>query len=232
MTRQGKILLVCLVGLLLALGYSYFRAPEQQRVVRTEEETAKGRVKPTKASTPREGKSGEDSLPRLRLEPDPGREDRGGEYVQTGKDLFAPLYSGGVKTPPPPAPAEISPAVMGTEPEENPADLMPAVSAVPAFESAAQPARFEVLGYLEIENRRVVFLETGGEVFLARRGESFGDDFRVVEMNDERLVVSQRGVPRTITLELEGEQGVTGFGSAAPFSDKGRNVVPETRRFR
>ena len=121
---------------------------------------------------------------------------------------------------------------MGTEPEDSPADLIPAVSAIPASEPTVQPARFEVLGYLEIENRRVVFLETGGEVFLARKGESFGDDFRVVEMNDERLVVSQRGLPRPVTLELEAEQGVTGFGSAAPFSDKGRNVVPETRRFR
>jgi len=234
MTRQGKILLVCLVGLLLALGYSHLRSPEQQRVVRTDEGgNGKGRAKQGKNSPLAEENSGEEeSLPRLRLEAGQGQEDRGGDSLQSGKDLFAPLYPGGVKSSLASAPAEISSAITEAEPEDDPAESTPAVSVVPVFESAAQAARFEVLGYLEIENRRVVFLETGGEVCLARRGESFGDGFQVMEMNDERLVVSQRGVPGTTTLELEEKQGVSGFGGAAPVSDRGRNVVPETSRFR
>jgi hypothetical protein len=233
MTRQVKILLVCLAGLLLALGYSYLRSPEHKRVARTEKGAAEGRVKQTKVSSPGEGNSGENSLPRLRLESGQGQESPGGDFVQSGKDLFAPLYSDGMKLSPPAAPADSAPAVPATESEEAPADFMPTVSADPMFESAPQSARFQVLGYLEIENRRVVFLETEGEVFLARRGESFGGEFRVVEMNDEQLVLSQRGVSRPITLELQGGQGVTQLGgSTESFSNRGRNVVPEAVRFR
>ncbi len=232
MTRQGKILLVCLAGLLLALAYSYLRSPEQQRIERTGGEGGKGRMARGRVSPAGDEGADEGALPRLRLKAGHDQKDPGGDFVQSGKDLFAPLYSGGPKLSPPSAPVAPPSAVSVTGPEDDPVDFMPTIPSVPVVESAPQPVRFEVLGYLETEGRRVVFLETGGEIFLARRGESFGDEFRVVEMSDERLVVSQRGVPRPITLELTEERGVSRFGSADPFSDRGRNVVPETRRFR
>ncbi len=231
MNRQRKILLFCLVGLLFALAYSYLRSPEQGRIVRTEGDFAKGGVTRNKTAIQRDQGTGEETLPRLRLETEQDQEGLGAHFVQSGKDLFAPLYSGGMQLSPSSA-AQRPPAVPVAQPEKKPADFRPAVASAPVVEPSVQPARFEVLGYLEIENRRVVFLETAGEVFLARKGESFGDEFRVTDMYDERLVISQRGVPQPITLQLQNKQGVTQLGGAGSFSGRAPNAVPGTRRFR
>lgn len=78
------------------------------------------------------------------------------------------------------------------------------------------PVRFSYLGFLEVEGRRVVFLESDDKVHLAREGETFGDGFRVLELKEDHLVIArgEEGMRQVIPLAEENaaaERGQSGF---------------------
>ncbi len=201
MTRQQKILVGCLVALALAIAYAVWETPEQD--VAPREPGARPGAKSVASPAPQDER-------RLRLEL---MEPSGNDFPGAERDLFGPLYA----APPPPPPPPPAPPLPKLPPAPTPAPVAP-----PPQVAFAPPARFTVLGYLEVDDRRVVFLESEGETFLARSGETFGGDFRVVELSPQRLVIEQEGIPRPIVLPLEDDQGgMTSFGSPADTSAGG-----------
>ena len=211
MTRQQKILAGCLVVLALAIGYAVFETPRQQ--VAPRETTVRPQSRAKAPEILAQVRQAENRLQIELLEPPPR------EFSGVERDLFGTIFP----PPPPPPPPPPAPPMPKLPPPPLPE---PVVAPPPA--TFVPTVRFSVLGYLEVEGRRIVFLESEGETFLARAGESFGDDFRVVELTPQRLVIEQAGVSRPIVLPLQDEQGgISTFeGSADPAAGGG---MPRSR---
>jgi hypothetical protein len=112
------------------------------------------------------------------------------------------------------------------------------VSSEPAFvppEVKQELARFTFLGFLEKENVKTVFLSSGEEIFLVKKGRTFGEgnEFYVTDLTPERLTIRHREDPRLITIPLvEQEPLVPSVPSRAtrpfrrPEADYGRSNRP------
>ncbi|WP_305046721.1 hypothetical protein [Geoalkalibacter sp.] len=215
--NQKKLLAGCLVALACAGVYAGWQSPRQQRVADPGETSRTAAA--TRRAAPAEAPKAA-APERLRLDL---LEEEATSFTGSARDLFGPLFAAPtvpVAPPAPPLPPPPPPVVL-PEPQAaaDPAALMP-------------PVRFNVLGFVETAGRKTVFLESGGEVFLAREGETFGSDFQVTELTPQRLVIAQQGSPYPIVLPLQERPAVSSFGSpAAPAASPGapRRMLPPPR---
>ncbi|WP_305043673.1 hypothetical protein [Geoalkalibacter sp.] len=220
MTRanQKKLLAGCLVGLVCAAGYAAWQSPRQQRVSDSVE-TPRAVAAPRRAAPAEAARPAAPESVRLDL-----LEEGETTFPGSVRDLFGPLFAAPtVPVAPPAPPLPPPPPTPVAMPEPGP--TVEPVATLPS-------TPFSVLGFVETEGRKTVFLEAGGEVFLARQGETFGSDFEVTELTPQRLVIAQQGKPHPIILPLQERPAVSSFGSPpAPAASPGaaRRILPPPR---
>ncbi|NIQ93650.1 MAG: hypothetical protein GWN87_05165 [Desulfuromonadales bacterium] len=64
--------------------------------------------------------------------------------------------------------------------------------------------RFTFLGFLDKKSKRTVFLASGEEIFLVKKGDRFGEKgrFAVLDITEEELTIRQGDHPRLISITL------------------------------
>ena len=97
-------------------------------------------------------------------------------------------------------------------------------------------SQFTFLGFLEKAGEKTVFLSSSGNLFLVKRGESFGIDqeFLVADIDDDLLKVRHTGRERLIEIQLIEQQKLNTSVSAPAHikpSAKASNQ-PRTRAFK
>jgi hypothetical protein len=77
-------------------------------------------------------------------------------------------------------------------------------------------SRFTFLGFLEKDGEKTVFLSSSGNLFLVKRGESFGIDqeFLVADIDDDLLKVRHAGREGLIEIQLIEQQKLNASVSA------------------
>ncbi|MEJ2699547.1 MAG: hypothetical protein P8Z70_07800 [Desulfuromonadales bacterium] len=179
MNRQ-KLLLVILLGVLaLALVYAFWKTPRQRQVVATA-------VKKPGSKSRSSALKKEPTKVQTRLRIDLlNRENQ--PFPGAKKDIFGPLYV--VKPPPPPPPPPVVRA--------------PPVAPAPEIVQK-QLAHFNFLGFLQEEGEKTVFLSSGNDIFVVKKGSRFGKnkEFQVAELTPEKLVIRQDDDPQPITVPL------------------------------
>ncbi len=203
MNKQKILLGLLLVGLVMAL-FNAFRGdpgPEPRRPSETAERGQRG----TEKSRAPKGEL-DKYLVHLDLL------DRGVEaFREPKRDLFQLSIK---KPAPPPKQA----------PFQRPAPVVPRPVALPPAVPAPPPVRLSVLGYLQTEKDSKVFLSSGNNLFVVKKGTRFGSnqEFFVEDLTAEAVVVRQAERPAPIRLPLKTAAAETprpGFSipAASPF---------------
>lgn len=190
MSRQRLILTLVFGLLLLALGYSYWATPRQQKV------TPKG---PSPASPEGRGKSPVDvAIPRgtLRLDLLQRQEE---DFPGFKRDLFS-LTRPAPPAPPPPPPFPV-----------RPLPPPPPVGAQEPGAMARALGQFTFLGFLQQDGQKTLFLGNQGEIFVAKKGDAFGKhkEFVITEVSSESLTIRQGNGPGLITVSLVEQRPLT-----------------------
>lgn len=172
MNRQKLILAILLLILALALLYSFWRTPRQQRV-------AKLKYTPgVVAETVRTVKPVPLDEERVHLELLDRKTRR---FSGFRRNIFRPIFQEEVNSLPPaarllasPPPPVVPPPPPVVEPTLLQRDL----------------AAFTFLGFLKKEQRKTIFLAKGKEIFLVRKGDRIAGKYEAVEITDEALTIS------------------------------------------
>jgi hypothetical protein len=179
MNRQ-KLLLVILLGVLaISLVYAFWRTPRQKQVVTS------GEKRPVRQSISAKSKE-EPAVDQTRVHIEfLNRENQ--SFPGAEKDIFGPLYVEKLPPPPPPPVAQAPPPPP------------PVVQAPPK-----QLVRFDFLGFLQMGGEKTVFLSSGNEIFVVKKGSRFGrnKEFQAVDLTPEKLVIRQDDDPQPITVRL------------------------------
>lgn len=192
MSRQRLILTLLIGLLLLALGYSYWATPRQQKVA------AKS------PATSAQGETGKDSVdaavPRGTLRLDLLRRD-GEDFPGFKRDLFS------LTKPAPPAPPKPVPPPMPVRP---PQPLPPSDGQEPGSIARAL-GQFTFLGFLQKDGQKTLFLGNQGEIFVAKKGDAFGKhkEFVITEVSNETLTIRQGSGSGLITVSLVEQRPLT-----------------------
>lgn len=185
MNRQKKILLFLFGLFILALCYSYWMMPVQQRVSLDVQSGPVARVV-RETSVPQKN--------RLRidlLEKEPTR------YKGASRDIF---NFAATRTQPVEKPlATTTPAVTLA-----PKPVQPKPTPVLNQVVRQQLARFTFLGFLLKDEISTIFLSRGEDLFLVQEGDRFGDNnqFTALTISPEKLSISQADDARTIDIVL------------------------------
>lgn len=184
MNRKRVILAVLLGVLALCLVYAYVATP---RLEKAPPRTASPRVRPDVKMTEKlkaKDKPERINFDFLMVEPQ--------AFPGAKRDIFRFGQMRPTRTE--------APVVIVKNPVESPA--MPEQSVVP-FEVVQQSlSKFTFLGFLEKAGEKTVFLSSGGNLFLAKRGENFGADQEFLVTDIDGNILQVRHVGRDDLLEI------------------------------
>ncbi len=204
MNRQKQILFALIVILGLALLYAWWMSPAQQVAPPAGDVSGQsGNGAP--ALSP--GSAVDEQRVSLELLASGGKKYRG--YKRDIFNYYQPKPKPQPVVKPPPQPV--------VEPKPVPV-VTPQVR--------QQLARFTFLGFLLKENERTVFLSKRDELFLVKKGDSFGDEnrFEVVGVSPEKLTIRQSGAGGLIEIRLVEEEPL--IPSFSPGELKSVNLPP------
>jgi len=181
--NRPKVLLAVLIAIFAgSLVYSFLRMPKQRQVDKltyTTGMTAKP-VKSTQSSDADSARVRLDLLDRTQM-----------SKLTGGRNIFQPVFDVGLKKPSVPLPPPPPP------PEKKAVLPVPVQPQVPAQPLVAEPtplqrdmATFTFLGFLKKENRKTIFLSTGKEIFLVKKGDKISGRYDVTALTDESLTIS------------------------------------------
>jgi len=212
MNRQ-RVLLMILLGLLaLALLYALSATPRQSRVADS------GRRTPVEAS----GRSaavdapGDEADNRVHLELLAREKEK---YPGFKRDIFR-FYQPPPKPQPPPV--KVAPPPPPPVPIESPVTV----------EVQRELARFTFLGFLRKDGQKTIFLSSGEDIFVVKKGDRFGKakSFVVTDLTPEKLTIRQEDDPRPIVVSLV-EQAPLAVSPARPQVREGAfPPTPQLRR--
>lgn len=189
MNRQNKILLILALILAGALMYAYHWYPRQE-VVTGDVEVL--RSQPQGSNT---GEQPQSALAGLRLN---FHQENRGAFKTPKRDIFSPLYveKKVVRKPVKPAPKPKS--VVKPKPVPKPKIVVapPPVTQQPI-------ANFTLLGYLDKDSERTVFLGLKDEIFIVKSGDLFAKEYRVAELTADQLLVRRDSDSREVRIELK-----------------------------
>lgn len=187
--RQKRLLLILAALLVAAVIYAWLDSPVQQRVT-------PGTRGDNGLNSSGKG-SAVTTFQRLRLTlPDPDAANK----VEVTRDVFnffTPPRKV-VKPKPEPVPKVDLPPVI-----EQPVVVPPVPP--PVIQPVPQPrTSFRLVGQLVKEERTVVFLGLGSELYVVRVGERFGPDkkFQATEVKDGLLLIQEQGFDTPISVRL------------------------------
>ncbi|PLX73343.1 MAG: hypothetical protein C0615_11100, partial [Desulfuromonas sp.] len=98
--------------------------------------------------------------------------------------------------------------VVETKPVAKPVVVKPAPVIDTVAQVRQQLARFTFLGFLLKDNQRTVFLSKRDELFLVKKGDTFGDEsrFEVLDISSDKLTIKQQGTTGLIEIKLVEEE--------------------------
>jgi len=184
--NRPRLLLIVLVGLLaLAVLYAYWTAPRQRRVAERDWQAsaaASGRSAVARAPSASEKNRIHLELLAREKEAFPGFK----------RDIFR-FYQPPPKPLPPPPPVAIAPPPPPVL-EEPPM----------TFEVQRELARFTFLGFLRKDGQKTIFLSSGDDIFVVKKGDRFGKEksFVITDLTPEKLTIRQDDDPRPIVISL------------------------------
>jgi hypothetical protein len=111
------------------------------------------------------------------------------------RNIFQPIFHDEMKSPFPVAAAK--PTLPIPPPPPAPAPPPPPPPAPAPDPVRTEIARFTFLGFLQKDNRKIVFLSRDKEIVLAKKGDKIAGKYEVANITDEAL---------TINLPASGEQ--------------------------
>ncbi len=221
--NRKRLILAALLGILaLCLLYAFYATPRQQKAPPRAVVKAASKVKVTKQPVAESGE-GRVHLDLLNSEPEP--------FPGAERDIFRFKQR---RLPPPPV--TIAPPPVLPEPEL----VAPVVLLPPTPIEVMQRAlgQFTFLGFLEKSGEKTVFLSSGGELYIVKRGESFGaeNEFEVAEIDGNLLKVRQAGQDALVEIPLIEQQKLSATISAPvqsqakPVQSQVSPATPNTRR--
>lgn len=114
-------------------------------------------------------------------------------YKQVTRDIFSPVKIAVAKAPSQKMPELPPPPVVKEEPPPPPPP-----SPVKIFASELRFIGF----YQKTENKKTVFLKRGQDVFLVKKGDTVDGKFRVVEVSDNALTLSDETAKEEARVDL------------------------------
>ena len=182
MNRQKVILMAVLALFAISLVYSFTHQPSQKTVA-----TLKYTPGTTADASRQVNRLRDDTKLHLEL-----LDQELPRFSGFRRNIFQPIFHDETKSPPivakqilpiPPPPAPAPPPVPPPAPAPPPGET--------------ELRRFIFLGFLQKDNRKIVFLSRDKEIVLAKKGDKIAGKFEVANITDEAL---------TINLPTSGEQ--------------------------
>jgi hypothetical protein len=177
------ILAILLVILAVAVVSSFLRQPPQHTVAKLKYTTG------MKADTSRAAVRAQDEK-KLRLDLLDKDQPR---FSGFQRNIFRPIFTVEVKAPL--YPLNAGKPVLPVPPPPPPPP--PYVEPPPAQKAMEDVARFTFLGFLQKDNRKIIFLSRDNEIILVRKGDKIAGKYEVASITNEAL---------TINLPAGGEQ--------------------------
>ncbi|HTP64010.1 MAG TPA: hypothetical protein VMJ66_01370 [Geobacteraceae bacterium] len=186
MDRRKLILAVVLVIFAGAVVYAFLHQPPRRTVDKLKYTTG------MKAEVPRNVPGAPDDK-RLHLDLLDREMPR---FSGFKRNIFRPIFSGDMKlallprtpakpqlpVPPPPAPPPPPPT--------------------PAQQAMEDVGHFTFLGFLQKENRKIIFLTRDNEIFLVKKGDKLAGKYDVSSITDEALTINLAGTGEQIVIPL------------------------------
>ena len=186
MDRRKLILAVVLVIFAGAVVYAFLHQPPRRTVDKLKYSTG------MRAEAPRTAPGAPDDK-RLRLDLLDREMPR---FSGFKRNIFRPIFSGEMKlaslprtpakpqlpVPPPPAPPPPPPT--------------------PAQQAMEDVGRFTFLGFLQKENRKIIFLTRDNEIFLVKKGDKLAGKYDVTSITDEALTINLQATGEQIVIPL------------------------------
>jgi len=193
MNRQKLTLFVLLILLVLAIVSSYLRMPRQKTVDTLKftpgQRAAEPRPKKPAGTAPDQGGGRVLRLDLLDRE----------ETVFKGyrRNIFKPIFVDEVKQMKLKA-AAIKPVVPPPVQPVKPVPVQPVAVEAPKRELT----KFTFLGFLQKDNRKTIFLARDKDIFLVKKGESFGGRFVATAITDQALTIKVNDTGEEIVIPL------------------------------
>ena len=201
MNRQKLLLFVLLIGLAVAVFYSYLRSPKQQYAQQAAPSGATGTA--GKGSGAPAGVAGDSS--RLHLEILDQERSASAGYR---RNIFSPLFKDEMKQPPfktlppPPRPLPAPPAPAPAPVPVQPPPPAPTPEQLAQQAADAELAKFVFLGFLQKNGQKTVFLSKNNEIFLAKKGTVLANRFKVSDVTDDAITIRSDVGNREIVIPL------------------------------
>jgi len=190
MDRKKLILVILLAALACAIAYAFWRQPPR-RTVEKLKYTSGMRAGAARAAAP----TAQDDI-KLHLEL---LDRETARFSGFRRNIFRPIFSGDMKSslmprnpaktvlpvPPPPLPPPPPP------PPPTPAQM-----------AMQDVSRFTFLGFLQKENRKIIFLTRDREIFLVKKGDKLAGKYDVASITDEALTIRLEGSGEQIVVPL------------------------------
>lgn len=204
--NRKRVILAALLGVLaLSLLYAYFATPRQEKAPpRTESQRARVVAKVAKDTKDQtlESSHARINFDFLSVELQ--------EFSGAQRDIF---HFGKKSSPRPESP----PVPTASAVVEVPVDPAAPIAPVVPFDVVQKSlGEFTFLGFLEKAGEKTVFLSSGGEIFLVKRGETFGVDheFRVDSIVGNLLKVHHPGRDSLVEIQLIEQQKLNASASS------------------
>jgi hypothetical protein len=173
MNRQRAILTALLIIFACSIVYSVLQMPKQERVEKLIYQQGMT-AKPVKSA-----KSRDADVARVRLDL---LERGGGTLPGGGRNIFRALEDVSTKKtliplppPPPPPPVKI---------------FVPPPQVIEPTPLQREMATFTFLGFLKKDNKKTVFLSTGNEIFVVKKGDKILGKYDVTAVTEEALTIT------------------------------------------
>ena len=200
--NRKRVILAALLGVLgLCLVYAYFATPRLEKAPpRAANKRVRISVKATKNLKP-ESAQERINFDFLTLEPQ--------EFAGAKRDIFRFGQRSPVQTEAPAAKIEAPAPIMNVA-------VLPEPPVVPLKAVQQSLGKFTFLGFLEKSGEKTVFLSSGGNLFLVKRGETFGVDqeFLVDAIDGNLLKVRHSGRDGLVEIPLVDQQKLNASASA------------------
>ena len=185
MNRQKMTLAILLLLLCLALIYSYVRQPRQKRAANLK--YTPGTVASGTVSTSKSGVAVRLNNKKLHLEL---LDKEFSRFSGFRRNIFKPIFHEEIM---------LLPVQSSVPPPKLPLPLPPpplAPPLPPPLPQAAEPtpiqrdmAKFTFLGFMKKDNKKTIFLSSGKEIFLVKKGDSIAGKYAVSNLTEEALTI-------------------------------------------
>jgi len=175
MNRQKLVLVILLAIFAVAVATSFLRQPQQKTVNKLKYTTG------MTADASRTGKARDEKKLHLDL-----LDNELPRFSGFQRNIFRPIFPTEIK--PSLLPAKLVKPVLPVPAPSRP--VPPPVVLTPAQRAMEDMSRFTFLGFLQKENRKIIFLSRDKEIILVRKGYKIAGKYEVASITDEAMTIN------------------------------------------